>query len=340
MPRLRQPKQETVDKPENNPLENGEIQQYGTEKVELFESKDDLPEQGQEKVAAKDDASEALRQQLEELKRSEKLAVERAEQASRERTEAMRLASEREAETRALRQEAAGGKLDAINAGIAAAQSEADKAQMDIESAISIGDHKGQAEAYRRLARAESDLAKLTDGKAYLEQEQKKASEQHQKQASSGDRLDNTNLPDTAKNWLRSHPDYLTDPRKNAKIQALHWDILDEGHEAFSKNYFDSMEVHLGLKAKPPKAEPDDEEDEDEVEQPSRDAKRGSVVSAPVSREGTLGNRNRPSSPRDVNLTKAQREAARMTGVTETEYAKQLIKLGKLQEDGYYGERR
>jgi len=64
------------------------------------------------------------------------------------------------------------------------------------------------------------------------------------------DALEAMNIPNTAKQYLREHPELLTNPRLNAKIQALHYDILEEGHAAFSPEYFESMDGHLGYQPK------------------------------------------------------------------------------------------
>jgi len=83
---------------------------------------------------------------------------------------------------------------------------------------------------------------------------------------------------------------------------------------------------------------PTDEDEEDEGTSRSQDRTRGTVVSAPVSRDAPGG--SRPTRPSQIRLTKAQVEAARLAGITEQEYAKQLIKLGEFKADGHYGETR
>jgi hypothetical protein len=59
-------------------------------------------------------------------------------------------------------------------------------------------------------------------------------------------------------------------------------------------------------------------------------------VSAPVSRDGS----HFGSSPRSIRLTKEQIEFARMSGITEADYARELMRLNQLKADGHYGERR
>ena len=330
MPRLR-PVKDAPEKAEV--LEADPAPFESQEESTLFEAQEPEQEEVVEKPVVKEkDDTLSLKQQIEALQRSEKLAKEMAEQANRDREEAVRRAQEQERERLASVQAATESRLDAVNAAIAADNAEAEKAQSDYESASSIGDVKGMSEAQRRMARAEASIARLEDGKVALEEAKKNPPQPQQK--APVDELDNTQLPENAKRWLRSHPEYLRDPRKNAKLQALHWDVLDEGHQPFSKEYFDSVEVHLGMREAPEVERDDDEED---VVEPAP-KRKGPVVSAPVTRDPP-GN-NRPTRPSEVRLTKAQAEAAKMAGVTEAEYARQMIRFGKLKDEGYYGEGR
>ena len=55
-------------------------------------------------------------------------------------------------------------------------------------------------------------------------------------------------LPEPAREWCRAHPEFVTDPRLNAKAQAAHFDAIAEGAEEFSPEYFDKVERKLGLR--------------------------------------------------------------------------------------------
>lgn len=327
MPRLRPVKDDA--KPEEV-LEADSALHENPLDAPLFEVKESEAERPEVVERKEPDEVPSLKQQIEELKKSERLAKEMAEQAQRDREEAIRRAQEQERERIASTQAVTESRLDAVNAAITAATAEADTAQRDYEAAASIGDTAAMAKAQRRMAQAEASLARLQDGKVELEEAKKNPPKPQQ--TAPMDELDNTQLPDMAKRWLRSHPEYLRDPRKNAKLQALHWDVLDEGHKPFSKEYFESVEVHLGMRDAP---ETERDDDDEEGVAPKR---KGPVVSAPVTRDPP-GN-NRPTRPSEVRLTKAQAEAAKLAGITESEYSKQLLKMGKLKDEGYYGESR
>ncbi len=280
-----------------------------------------------------DDAAEALRKQIEELRKSEEVQRNLAQQYAREREEAQRLAKERTEELKRIRTESTKAKADSIDAAIAAAKAEADAAERDFAAAAEIGDTKAQAEAQRRMARAEANVGRLEDGKAALAEEKEAATEETKAPEQQQDPLEvalsQWRVPDVAKNWVRQHPEYFREPRKNAKLQNMHWEAQEEAGEEYTPKYFEILETKLGLRQK--KDSTDDDDD-------GREQRRSPPVSAPVSRESTDHSGKRQTS--QVRLTVAQQEAARAAGITDTEYAKQLQKYHKLKEEGYYGDRR
>jgi len=327
MPRIREPKvQEEEEKPAVT----------AGEQPESFGLQD--PERDEAVLQQQDDNAEDLRRQLEALRRSEDAARQRAIQAEQQRDQAMRYAQERHTAASNSQRDAVTSRMDSINSGLAAAEAEIEEAKNAFRMAAVEQDIDAQVAAQMRLTEANTNKVNLTNGKAALERaiqtekerletQQRQQAQQPQPQQQQGDGLDNTNLPQTAKNWLRAHPEYMSDPRKNAKIQSLHWDVVDEGHQPFSDDYYASLEQHLGLRSKPRQ---DDADDEQEEVQPTR----RSVVSAPVSREAPSST-GRPAG--QVRLTALQREAAKMAGITETEYAKQLTELNRAKANGSYG---
>jgi hypothetical protein len=48
--------------------------------------------------------------------------------------------------------------------------------------------------------------------------------------------------------WLRAHPEFICDARKNAKLQAAHSDALAEGHDPTSAGYLEHVERFVGLR--------------------------------------------------------------------------------------------
>lgn len=283
------------------------------------------------KVEEPDDVAD-LKKQLADLKLAEEAS--RA-QLQRDLDEARKQARELEARGAAQAATELELQLDAVENAIAAAESEAASAQQMFAQAAADGEYQKQADAQLKLSRAAARLESLESGKQALEGRIEQAKKAPVRTESSTDPFEANiaNLPDAAKTWLRGHRDYMTDARKNAKIQAAHWDTLDAGHQAYSPAYFEALEINLGLKQKP-----DPDVDDDPPEPRSR------TVSAPVHRDPPSPTTGRPVSNR-ITLTAEQREIARASmphlqpGEAEKIYAQNLIKLNGLKQAGHYSER-
>lgn len=203
------------------------------------------------KTAAKAPA-EDLAEQFKAEARRERERREVAERAvASERQEREKLGRD----VAAAREEVADRELDTINAGISSAQIEADAATTDYKAAFEAGDADKMATAQRKLARAEAKSVRLDEAKADLESrrvvrsEQQKA-EQQQRPAPSADPVDayiQGRTEPTAK-WLRSHREWITDPRKNAKLTSAHFAAVAEGIAPDSDEYFEHVETFIGLR--------------------------------------------------------------------------------------------
>lgn len=295
--------------------EEEQVEQQETEQQELLAS----PEEVIEEEPEPDDASITLQKQIEALKRSEEIQRNRAEQFRLDAEKANQRIREQGTEVANVRKEAIQSQLDAVSAALNAAQNEAESAKRDIKTAINNGDPDSQAEAYERLATARANISKLEDGKFDLETRIKNPPKEEETPQQ------NNGIPARIQTWLNKHPEYLTDRRKNDKIRSLHWDVIEEGHNFDSDGYIESMETKLGLRQA-------EEEDESViVRQPQQ---RNSIVSAPVSREAPSTPNNDRGGP--IKLTTAQREAARIAGVSEKVYAENLQRITKMKANGSY----
>lgn len=275
----------------------------------------DIEEQDEENTLAK---------QLAELKAAEELTRQQLAEANRRAEDAVRAAEERQRE---LLRERAGrdqAEFDSVLNAIGAAQAEADRAQGDLEAAYAAQDFRAVAEAQRRLSMATTRLVGLEDSKIMLEtrHEERKSAPPPQV---SGDPVvasidAMTHLSARQREWLKSHRDAFTDPAKNAYLGAAHWDAIRAGHAQDSDAYFQVVEERLGYRQAKP--------------EPQR---KSIPVSAPVSRDApTLS--GAPARPSQIVLTKEQREAARIAGIDDFTYAKNLQKLQARKRDGFYQE--
>jgi hypothetical protein len=60
-------------------------------------------------------------------------------------------------------------------------------------------------------------------------------------------------LPENAKDWLRAHPEYVSDPILNAQMQKMHNVAEYQAGSEFTERYFDRMEILLGIKQEQPR---------------------------------------------------------------------------------------
>ena len=200
------------------------------------------------------------------------------------------------------------------------------------------------------MSAAKADLLNLNNGKNAFESQRERRAQEPKKE----ERVDPQEqfegaikaLPEKAKSWLRAHPEYMTDPQKNQKIQTLHNFVTGiEDKKPFTDEYFDSIEMHLGLKKKSVEAVKEENEEEEEVEEIQQvKPKRQIVSSAPPSRDSVSpsGQRNKSNK---IELSVEEQEVAHSTmphlspEEAEAEYARQKKKLHELKSNGHYNER-
>ena len=140
--------------------------------------------------------------------------------------------------------------------------------------------------------------------------------------------------------WLAQTPG----AKDHIALGHIHRAALDAGFVDTSPEYFRFMESQLAA-LKQPAEEMQQELAMQPTPQFFKPAGRSapnpsSIVSAPVSREipTSSGERLRPRG--QVKLTPAEVEAARISGITPEEYAKQKIRKAQMVASGEYGEQR
>lgn len=338
MPRLRavKTKEEAAAVPSGEPVQVvfPSEDESGTERVTETKPEKVVAPVPREEPEPQPDIS-ALQKQLEAAQKAEKIAQEALRTEQQRTVEAVRQQETLRTESNKHQENALQAQYDAIVNAMEASRVETESAQRDIENASANADYKTQAEAFSRLARAQANIAKLEDGKYAIEarrEAEKNTPKEEPKAQTDPFEAAIAAIPESGKVWLRAHPEYMTNQRQNAKIQSLHWDIIDEGHRPFSEGYLESMEIHLGLKEKP-KAAATEEPEEDEPK-----PRKSVVTQAPPTREVPSPSTGKTSSTK-VTLTPEEREVARSSGIDELEYARQKIKLQDLKQNGHYQER-
>ena len=195
----------------------------------------------EEKVVTKtDDATADLVAQYKELEGREA-------EANRRRSEAEAESARHRAEAEAAKKQVANSQLDTVATALSAAKSDAEQAKRDIRIAKDAGDIDGEIDAQDRLAQARADERRLDEAKSDLEARAK--APPPRREAPPADPVEAYVQGRTAPtaNWLRAHPEFIKDARKQSKLTAAHFDAEGEGLVADTPAYFAHVEKFLGI---------------------------------------------------------------------------------------------
>lgn len=230
-----------------------------------------------------------LKAQFDELKGQAERDRQAAQEATRRAADAERDAARAREETVVARNDATESQFTTIESGIAAAQAEAEAAAGEYKTAFEAGNADALTTAQRKIARAEARIVRLDEAKADLESRKVKApteadtrrkEEQQRRPDPSVDPVEEmiSRYTAPAAKWLREHKDYVTDPRKNAKLTAAHYDALGDGLTADTPEYFEYVETKIGLRQ--------NGADKGNGQQQPKQPRRPTVPVAPVQQTG------------------------------------------------------
>lgn len=244
-------------------------------------------------------------------------ATQRAEELQRQNVELQRQNAAHEARLREERTRGDDAEYNSVLTAIAAEQAVLDKAEQDYAGYASMGDFANAAKAQRLMAQSAARLDRLEDGKVAFDQKREARSKEPPpapapQQLSFEERIQA--LPETARTWLRKHPEFINDQAMNDKIGAAHSYLTkNKGIEQFSTAYFDALDQEFGFKTAP-------------AADPPQPARRSMPVSAPVSRDVPSANGQRPTSSK-ITLSEEERRIARtsFTAPDMTDAQKELL---------------
>jgi hypothetical protein len=242
------------------------------------------PEQGLEK----------LKQQLADEKNARIAAEQRAADASRGEA--------------AARGDVQKSQLDLLQGAIDQATQQSDVLEKQYADAAASGDWAAAGKAQREMAKTAARLERLEAGKTALENAPKPTPRV------SVDPVEQwvTNIGPKyprSQQWVREHPDFARDPRKQQQMIAAHELALARGYTAETDEYFKSIEKTLDLT--PAVTAPAHVDDPDPLADLAATTATGgrsaAPAAAPVSRSGN-GAAGRPNV---VKLTPEEVEMAR-----------------------------
>lgn len=262
-----------------------------------------------------DDGAKTLQEQLEAMKAAQKLVEDRAARAEADAATARREATERAREAQEAAKRATALEGDIITGGLSAAQGDLAAAKAELIRAGEAGDFAAMAEAQSKIGRASAQILSLESGAADIaERVEKGPTVTTTAPAAPSDPIAgidaNPNLFPAEKEWLKAHPDAVTDARRNNELGVGYERAIKAGHVRGTPDYFAFLEDFMGY-AKPAAKTSDTNQD------------GTTSVQAPVTRQERDG-QGRPQNNR-ITLSPEQREIARSLGVSDIEYAKQVL---------------
>ena len=195
--------------------------------------------------------------------------------------------------------------------------------KLNYSEAMSVGDYSKAAEIQETMGTNAAKLMELERGRAHMERAPKVVAPELPRHSDPVEELASQLSPRSA-DWVRRHPQCVTDPRMYQKMVAAHNLAVADGYQPDSDDYFGVIEDTLRINRRQAA-----EYDEDPTSGAAKVTQRRAPPAAPVSRNGNgTGSRN------SAHLTREEKETARDLGMTEEAYARNkalLKKEGRMQ---------
>jgi len=277
-----------------------------------------LPKEMVEELESDDleEYSEKVKKRLGQMKKVWHDERRAKEAAQREREEALRFAQVRENEIRSLKQRLGNGERAYIHEVTKAANNDLGVAKDRLKQAYESGDAEKIADAQEALTEAKLRIKQYENFQPSLQEENSgvQPTQQYQVPPAPPPVID-----PKAEAWKDKNPWFGTDEEMTALALGLHEKLVRSGVDPRSDDYYDR--VNATMRKRFPDYFNEEVEEEKptqtrEAEKPTR-TKPANVV-APVTR-GTA--------PRQVRLTPTQVAIAKKLGLSNEQYARELMKL-------------
>lgn len=215
-------------------------------------------------------------------------------------------------------------RANVIAGAIETVSLEQKQATSALEAALEAGDYKTVAATQVQIAETAAKLVRLQEAKSVMDAQKGKPAPAHEgrverpPESRAQDAFEEmvSSLTPKSQAWVRRNPECFTDKKLYHKTMSAHQAALADDIETDTPEYFAFLEERIGLRQKPAANDP----------QPTTTSRAPAArTSAPPNRD-TGGNGSRLQGNK-ITLSAAEREAARMSGLTDQEYATQLIKL-------------
>lgn len=255
--------------------------------------------------------SDKVKKRLSQMKKVWHDERREKERAQREKEEALRFAQIREQEIRQLKQRLGNGEKAYFQEVTKSANNDLATAKERLKQAYEAGDAERITEAQEALTEAKLRIKQYENFRPSLQEEDSGVQQSQQYQVPPAPQ---PVLDPKAEAWKEKNPWFGTDEEMTALALGLHEKLVRSGVDPRSDDYYDRVNATMR------KRFPDYFEEEPtqtrEAEKPARN-KPANVV-APVTRA---------SAPRQIRLTPTQVALAKKLGLSNEQYARELMKL-------------
>ena len=258
--------------------------------------------------------SEKVKKRLSQMKKVWHDERREKERAFREKEEALRFAQLREQEIRQLKHRLGNGEKAYLQEVTKAATNDLATAKERLKQAYEAGDAEKITDAQEALTEAKFKIKQYENFRPSLQEEDTGVQQTQQYQVPPAPQ---PVIDPKAEAWKEKNPWFGTDEEMTALALGLHEKLVRSGIDPRSDDYYDR--VNTTMRKRFPEAFEDAEEERTqtkEAEKPAR-TKPANVV-APVTRS---------SAPRQVRLTPTQVALAKKLGLSNEQYARELMKL-------------
>jgi myosin heavy subunit len=235
------------------------------------------------------------------------------EAASKEATEAARIAQQLLDENQKLKSKLSAGEQNLLNKYKENIGYEIEKAKAAYKEAYDSGDSERLVEAQEKLTTVQMEAKQIERYQPEYSEDTLQNSETQVKIPQQPQRLE----PKT-QSWLDKNSWYGVDDDMSFLAMGIHRRLEREGVAVGSDHYFGVIDKEMRQRF-PEKFEPEETKDSSEVEiKPSAKVSKPSTVVAPATRS---------TSPKKVRLTPTQVQLAKKFNLTPEQYARELTKL-------------
>jgi hypothetical protein len=258
--------------------------------------------------------SEKVKKRLSQMKKVWHDERREKERAFREKEEALRFAQLREQEIRQLKHRLGNGEKAYLQEVTKAATNDLATAKERLKQAYEAGDAEKITDAQEALTEAKFKIKQYENFRPSLQEEDTGVQQTQQYQVPPAPQ---PAVDPKAEAWKEKNPWFGTDEEMTALALGLHEKLVRSGIDPRSDDYYDR--VNTTMRKRFPEAFEDAEEERTqtkEAEKPAR-TKPANVV-APVTRS---------SGPRQIRLTPTQVALAKKLGLSNEQYARELMKL-------------